>query len=69
VSAALLPEPDDQPTSQRFRITLCAPGIELRGWFDTATDLAELQALAAALRPFGVVVADLAEPDYSLDGA
>lgn len=52
--------------TRRYRITVRSNTIELRGYFDTPPDdLAELQALAIALKPFGLVIASPAEPDYN----
>ena len=47
----------------RYRITVRGEGVELRGFIDG--DAAMLNDLAEAMRPFGVVVASPAAPDYN----
>lgn len=51
----------------RIRITVRGLGIELRGFMDELTDedAPTLWQLAEALKPFGMVIASLAEPDYN----
>lgn len=53
--------------SQRFRITVRALGVELRGYIDNGLDEEEtkLSDFAKAMEPIGVVVASPVEHDYN----
>ena len=47
----------------RFRITVREAGTELRGYL-SVDDMATLQNFAAAMKPYGVVIASPADDDY-----
>jgi hypothetical protein len=49
----------------RFRITVRGEHVELRGYFDVKVDDEATPAdLAEAMRPFGIVMASVADDDY-----
>jgi hypothetical protein len=46
----------------RWRITIRATGVELRGYIDAP--LADLEGLAEAAKPLGLMIASPADPDF-----
>jgi hypothetical protein len=46
----------------RWRVTIRATGVELRGYIDAP--LAELEQLAQIVKPLGVMIASPAADDY-----
>jgi hypothetical protein len=48
----------------RLRITVRGTDTELRGYIDIDDDMERLKAFAAAMEPFGLVLASEADEDY-----
>lgn len=49
----------------KFMITVRGDNCELRGYIDVGSDTAQLDSLAIAMKPFGIVIASLAKDNYN----